>query len=463
VEVVMPLFVRHPLDLANCRCRHCGLGEHAVKIGLIAMSGVRAWDPELLELGLSMPGFVERKEVIAQLPSLGLLTLAGLTPQSDEISYHEIFDYSSAIPPEDDFDLIAISSFTAQIEDAYRLADHYRQTGRKVVLGGLHVSALPDEARSHADAIVVGEAEETWPRVVEDARLGRLQPVYRSARPWKLSESPIPRFDLLDPAKYNRITVQTSRGCPWKCEFCASSILIAPRYQTKPVERVIEEIRRIKSIWARPFIEFADDNTFVQHSYSKRLMRALIPEKIRFFTETDISFGDDEELISLARDAGCRQVLIGLESPSTQGLNGMELHANWKLRQQDRYLAAIHRIQSAGITVNGCFILGLDGQTTEVFEQILEFVRQAGLYEVQITLQTPFPGTPLYDRLRKEGRLFQDRFWEKCTLFDLTHEPSGMTSQDLRSGLISVSQSLYSEEATRERRGRFFRQISKPV
>ncbi|MDB5391496.1 MAG: putative methyltransferase [Planctomycetaceae bacterium] len=430
-----------------------------MRIGFIAMSGVRAWDAELLALGLSMPGFVERKEVIAQLPSLGLLTLAGLTPASDDLSYHEIFDYSQQPPPDDDFDLVAISSFTAQIEDAYRLADHYRSLGVRVVLGGLHVSSLPDEALAHADAIIVGEAEEVWPQLLHDARTDTLRPIYRPTRPWSLADSPIPRFELLDPDKYNRITIQTSRGCPWKCDFCASSILIAPHYETKPVPNVLAEIRRIKSIWNRPFIEFADDNTFVNKAYSKSLMRALIPEGLRFFTETDVSFGDDLELIALARDAGCKQVLIGLESPVASGLNGMELHSNWKLKQLDRYQRAIDRIQSAGITVNGCFILGLDGHTPAVFDAVVEFVKQSGLYEVQVTVQTPFPGTPLYNRLQREGRLFTDRFWEKCTLFDQTHHPTGMTSAELRAGLIQVSQSLYNESATHQRRERFFEQL----
>lgn len=339
------------------------VNQGPLRIAMIAMSGVRAWDTELLALGLSMPGFVERKEVIAQLPSLGLLTLAGLTPSTDHVSYHEIFDCSLDSPPAGPFDLVVISSFTAQIGDAYELADDYRRRGMPVVLGGLHVSSLPDEAIQHADAICIGEAEEVWPRLIEDVRAGTLQQIYRPTRPWCLSDSPIPRFELLDPAKYNRITVQTSRGCPWSCDFCASSILIAPRYQTKPVAKVIAEIRRIKSIWRRPFIEFADDNTFVDHCHSKELMRALIPENIRFFTETDISFANDPELIALARDAGCRQVLIGLESPSLKGLDGMERRSNWKLKQFDDYAKAIDRIQSAGITVNGCFILGLDGHT----------------------------------------------------------------------------------------------------
>lgn len=435
-----------------------------LKIGFIAMSGVRAWDVELLALGLSMPGFVERKEVIAQLPSLGLLTLAGLTPDTDELSYHEIFDFTHESPPDGPFDLVAISSFTAQIEDAYRLADHYRRLGTRVVLGGLHVSSLPDEASPHADAIIVGEAEEVWPRLLADARVGALQQIYRPTRQWNLADSPMPRFELLDPAKYNRITVQTSRGCPWKCDFCASSILIAPRYQTKPVAQVVAEIRKIKSIWHRPFIEFADDNTFVHKGYSKQLMRALIPEGIRFFTETDISFADDPELIALAHDAGCKQVLIGLESPNLTGLDGLELQSNWKLKQHDRYLGAIDRIQSAGITVNGCFILGLDGHTPAVFDAVVEFVKESGLYEVQVTVQTPFPGTPLYRRLRGANRLFADRFWEKCTLFDQTHHPLGMTSAELRAGLIHVSQSLYNEEVTGQRRKRFFdRLTSRPA
>lgn len=432
-----------------------------MKIGFIAMSGVRAWDAELLALGLSMPGFVERQEVIAQLPSLGLLTLAGLTPDTDEMSYFEFFDFKKDAPPEGDFDLIAISSFTAQIEETYLLADHFRRRGIRVVLGGLHVSSLPEEAQAHADAIVIGEAEEVWPQVIEDARRGTLQPMYRPTRPWNLADSPMPRFELLDPRKYNRITIQTTRGCPWKCDFCASSILITPKYQTKPIAKVVEEIRRIRSIWPRPFIEFADDNTFVDKSHSKELMRALIPEGIRFFTETDLSFADDPELIELAHDAGCKQVLIGFESPDASGLDGLELRSNWKLKQYDRYLRSIDRIQSAGITVNGCFILGLDGQTPAVFDSVLNFVKQSGLFDVQITVQTPFPGTPLYDRLLQEGRLFEERFWEKCTLFDQTHHPTGMTSGELRAGLIRVSQSLYNEETTGARRKRFFNQITR--
>lgn len=432
-----------------------------MKIGFLALSGLRAWDQELLELGLSMPGFVERKEVIAQLPSLGLLTLAALTPAEHRVSYHEIFDLAQTELPPDAFDLVAISSFTAQMEEAYRVADSYRQRGVRVILGGLHVSSMPDEALEHADAIVVGEAEEVWPILVGDASRGRLERVYRPTRPYRLVDAPIPRYELLDPSRYNRITLQTSRGCPWQCDFCASSILIAPRYQKKPIENVVAEVRRIKSIWPRPFLEFADDNTFVDKAHSKALLGALIPEDVRFFTETDLSFADDLELVRLARHAGCRQVLIGFESPDSSGLDGLELQANWKWKQAGRAVEAIQRIQSEGVTVNGCFVLGLEGQTPAVFDELLRFVEKSGLYDIQVTVQTPFPGTPLYRRLRAAGRLHAERFWEKCTLFDLTHEPSHMTSSELRAGLIQVSQALYSESATRLRHQRFFDQLSR--
>ena len=143
-----------------------------------------------------------------------------------------------------------------------------------------------------------------------------------------LRDAPMPRFDLLDPEKYNRITVQTSRGCPHRCEFCASSVLLTPRYKLKPVEKVLGEIHAIKRLWSRPFIEFADDNSFVHVDHYKRLLRALEPEGLRWFTEADIRVAEDDELLGLMRDSGCQQVLIGLESPRGSGLGGLELKAD---------------------------------------------------------------------------------------------------------------------------------------
>ena len=428
-----------------------------MKLGLIALSGTRAYSRELTELGLTLPGFVERSKVIATLPSLGLLTLAGLTPDDVDIEYHEIPDIELMPELPGEFDVVALSSFTAQIKDAYRLADQFRDAGTLVVLGGLHVSAVPAEAAQHADSIVIGEGEPSWPAVLDDLRRDRLQPLYDSrTRPFDLSQAPMPRIELLDISRYNRLTVQTQRGCPFRCDFCAASIRISPTYKLKPVAKVIAEIQRIKQLWPRPFIEFADDNSFVNKKHSKNLMRALACEGVRWFTETDVSVADDDELLGLMRDSGCEQVLIGLESPSAADLHGVEQAANWKARQVDQYLTAIERIQSRGITVNGCFVLGLDRAGPDSFDAIWRFVRESGLFEVQITVQTPFPGTPLYDRLRREGRLLYEDAWERCTLFDVTFQPTDMTVAELEAGLRDLGARLYSAESTRERRRKFF-------
>jgi radical SAM superfamily enzyme YgiQ (UPF0313 family) len=427
------------------------------KIGFIAMSGVRAHNEELTKLGLTLPGFVDRNRIIASLPSLGLLTLAGLTPRRFDVEYHEIADLwkSDALP--EDFDLVAISTFTAQLKEAWEVADFYKSRGIPVVMGGIPASSLPEETKEHCASVVIGEGEPVWPEVLDDLERGGLKPFYvQSPRgQFDLRDAPMPRFDLLDPARYNRITVQTSRGCPHRCDFCASSILLTPRYKLKPVEKVMAEIREIKKIWSRPFIEFADDNSFVHREHYKRLLRELEREKLRWFTEADINVARDGELLGLMRDSGCQQVLIGLESPRRTSLDGVEQNANFKLRQRDNYLAAIQRIQSYGITVNGCFILGLDGDTPEVFDEVLNFVKESGLYEVQVTFLTAFPGTPLYQRLKQEGRVIREEAWELCTLFDINFIPRNMTVAELQSGFLHLVKRLYSAEETNERRRRF--------
>ncbi|MFP5237278.1 MAG: B12-binding domain-containing radical SAM protein [Acidobacteriota bacterium] len=427
-----------------------------MKLGLIAMSGVRAHNPELTALGLTLPGFVERSRVIASLPSLGLLTLAGLTSRDIDLRYLEVPDLANVNGVPEEFDAVAISSFSAQIWEAYELADRYRALGAKVILGGLHVSAVPDEAQVHADAIVIGEGEPLWPALIADLRSGRLRQIY-DARPmsFDLSQSPMPRFDLLDIDRYNRLTVQTQRGCPFRCEFCAASIRISPTYKIKPVQRVMDEIRAIKALWKRPFIEFADDNTFVNKQHSKELMRVLAGEDVRWFTESDLSVADDDELLQRMRDAGCAEVLIGFEGTCFSAIDGVEQRSNWKAKRVDGYLDAIRRIQDHGIRVNACFVLGLDGTATESFERTWQFVRESAPYDVQITVQTAFPGTPLYERLKREGRILRENAWELCTLFDVNFQPARMSAAELESGLRELGSRIYSEEFTHWRRAQF--------
>jgi radical SAM superfamily enzyme YgiQ (UPF0313 family) len=433
-----------------------------MKIGLLALSGIRAHDPELLELGLTLPGFVERSKQVAALPSLGLLYLAAVTPPGadgeHELLYREAPSADEQLPELDDCDLVAISTFSAQAAEAYAIADRLRARGVRVAIGGLHATARPVEAAHHADYVCVGEGEHVWPAIVRAAEAGEGARVFRAAdfAPVDVATLPVPRYDLLGAREYNRFTVQTSRGCPWRCDFCASTVMLSQRYRRRPVADVVRDVRAVLALRPDAFIEFADDNTFVDKGWGKELLRALAPLDVKWFTETDISVADDPELLDLLAASGCRQLLIGLESPDAGALHGIELHADFKARRASDYGRAIRAIQARGITVNGCFILGLDHHGPDVFARVLDFALTHALYEVQITALTAFPGTPLLERLEAEGRVLQRGRWELCTLFDVNHEPGGMTPDELRAGLRWLSARLYSEGGVRARRRRFF-------
>ncbi len=430
------------------------------RVALVAMSGVRVKDQELLSLGMTLPGFVDRSRVIASLPSLSLLTLAAHSPPHWEPVYFEVDELNESTETQfekGNFDLVAISSFSARILDAYKLSDRLRSKGGKVVLGGLHVSALPNEAALHADAIVQGEAEVIWPQLLKDFEQGRLSQRYSSFNNQKLIPSfqhmPTPRYDLLDIEKYNRLTLQTSRGCPLHCHFCAASRTISA-YRLKSIEQVDRELEAIFKIWDRPFIELADDNTFVNKKWSRDLVKLFKRRPMKWFTETDISVADDPELLELLSESNCAQVLIGFESAVPESLTGID-RGDWKRAQYDGYFEKIDRIQSYGISVNGCFMLGLDSDDENVFELTESFVKDSALSEVQITLLTPFPGTDLYRSFLKEGRLLKEIFWDQCTLFDVTFEPARMSVETLRDGFRSLMRSLYSDERVADRKKSF--------
>ncbi|MGJ8698276.1 MAG: radical SAM protein [Verrucomicrobiaceae bacterium] len=433
-------------------------------LGLIAISGLRVCDSEFLAKGLTFPSLGNRAKQIEALPSLGLLTLAGLTPPEIKIEYLEVRDVDLDNLPHH-FDAVALSTLTATAKESYRLAARFREIGTTVILGGLHATLNPLEAQEHVDCLAIGEGEVIWPQMMTDLLANKLQPTYNAQAlgPFDFANSPTPRFDLLQPDRYPRFTVQTQRGCPLSCEFCAASMRLSPKFRVKPVDRVIAEIRLLKDLYQRPFIEFADDNTFVDKRHGKALMRALAKEDVRWFTESDVSVADDEDLLKMIRDAGCQQILIGFESPNFTALDGVEKNSNWKARRTDRYLRAVETIQKHGITVNGCFIFGMDGDGPESFGNVLDFVEKSGLYDVQMTYLTPFPGTPLHQRLTEEGRILVQNASETCTLFDINFQPDSMSVEELRAGYLNLLPRIYGEEFVAQRYRNFRQHLRRKI
>lgn len=230
-------------------------------------------------------------------------------------------------------------------------------------------------------------------------------------------------------------------------------------YRKRLPAAVRRDIEALIQLYRRPFIEFADDNTFVDKDWGKRLCCEIAPLNVQWFTETDVTVSDDPELLTAMFEAGCRQVLIGFESPDSQSLRGVELRTDFKARQADRNREAVARIQSHGIAVNACFVLGFDGHGPDVFENILTFVKETQPFDVQITVLTPFPGTPLYDRLLAEGRIIQPGRWDLCTLFDVNFLPKNMSAEELRRGLYWLAEKLYNQPATQARQCRFFNRV----
>jgi radical SAM superfamily enzyme YgiQ (UPF0313 family) len=362
-------------------------------------------------------------------PGLGLTTVAALCPPDVEAQVRILDDEFEEIDFHDRPDLAGISLLTYSARRGYQIARQFRQRGVPVVLGGSHVTACPDEARQEAEAIVIGEAEDTWPQLLRDFQSGTMKPVYRSTNQASLQNQPMARRDLLRPQNYITVnTIQASRGCPFNCEFCSIAALFGHKTRCRPVEEVIAEI---KTFAGRYFV-FNDDNLGQEHEYYKSLFTQLIPLQKKWLSNASWNIVQDTELLKLLQQSGCCGLFIGFESiQAQQGVRKTGAAANGDADRRLLYTEVVRKLHRSGIAVMGAFIFGFDNDNERVFARTLEFARQSRLDAAQINLLVPYPGTPLYARLKQEGRLCEQD-WNWYRSWHVCFEPKQMSRQVLQ-------------------------------
>jgi radical SAM superfamily enzyme YgiQ (UPF0313 family) len=385
----------------------------------------------------------------AGLVSLGLSTVAALTPPDWEV----VINDARVAPVDFDqkVDLVGITGYTAEIPSTYAIADEFRKRGVPVVLGGVHVSALPSEALEHADAVIIGEAEGIWEKLLVDFAAGAMQPTYRSEKFCSMEQMKIPRRDLLDRNMYTSFnTLQATRGCPFDCDFCAVTGVFGRKFRTRPVEHVLNEIRTFDT---KDFF-FADDNICGEPDYAKELFRQLIPLKKKWGGQTSITFAKDDELLNLYAKSGGRYAFIGLETLSQENLQ--DINKSWN--KAIDYKEAIRKIHRAGINIIGGFIFGLDNDDPSVFRRTFDFILKTGIAAAQFHILTPFPGTRLYTRMEEEGRII-DRDWSKYHTSEVVFQPAKMTVSELQDGYNWIFRRTYSSRSILSRVFRSLRGI----
>jgi len=387
---------------------------------------VSPWDSRRLRYRSSL-------SFLISYPPLTLPTLAALVPLELNAEIVVFDEISDKVLPDGAFDIVGITVISSESTRAYEIADHYRESGAFVVLGGYHVSFLPDEALEHADAIVTGEGLAAWPKLLRDFAAGVPGRVYNDGDA-TISDRPFPMREILKSRAYAPIdTIIASNGCPNNCAFC--SIKKLANYSNRPVDEVIKELRSLR----RRNVVFYDPNFFVNRPYVLELMKAMQPLRLRWGATATIGFGFDSELMEAARKAGCNGVLIGFESLNTAALRG----ANKKFCNPESYRHAIENIHRHRITINGTFVLGLDEDTEEDLLALPDRIRELGIDLPIYFILTPTPGNSLYYEMKAQGRILTDD-WSRYTQADVVFQPQKMTPEQLQTLYYRAWRKTYS-------------------
>jgi len=366
-------------------------------------------------------------------PPMGLMTVAAVTPPEHQVG---ILDENvTEIDFDEDVDLVGISAMTATAPRAYEVAKRFRKRGVKVVLGGVHPSLVPSEAAEFADAVAIGEAEGTWRRILADAEKGGLERFYKSDSYPAASAIPAPRYDLLPRNTYwLKSMVQTTRGCPFNCNFCSVTRFFGGTFRSRPVRDVI---RQVRSLGAK-FVGFVDDNIVGDANYAGSLFKALARERVYWAGQASINVVRDRALLRLLRRSGCKGLFVGFESVSEASIREMGKSHN-KVKE---YKEAVKILHDHGITVEGAFIFGFDSDDESVFERTLQFCFDSGIDLVQFAILTPFPGTRLFRKLDREGRILTYD-WSKYNMSNVVFRPRRMSPERLREGWLDAYRKFY--------------------
>ncbi len=384
-----------------------------------------------------------------RIPCLSLLRVAALTPPGWEISVMD--ERVEAIDFDAEADLVGITAMTCTAKRAYQIADGFRARGIPVVMGGIHASSLPEEALEHCDSVVVGEAELLWPQVVRGVEEGRLARIYRHTGGLPALEN-LPRadWDLYRGKGYLPVHfIETTRGCPLDCEFCAVTTFFGGHYRSRPLEDVLGELRGLRPFEGfvmKNMVFFVDDNIVGNRAYTREFLTRISGLGLRWLAHASVNLANDSEILELCRRSGCMGVLIGFETLSAETMRSI----GRKSRLRMDYLDAIQKIHDHGIGVDGSFVFGFDTDDEGVFDRTLDFVTRARIEVPYFSVLTPYPGTRLHARLSREGRILS----QDWSLYDTSHvviRPARLCPEQLQEGYFRVFREAYSKQRMGER------------
>ncbi len=369
-------------------------------------------------------------------PSLSLAALAAVTPDNFQIALCD--ENIERLDPGVAVDLVAITAMTPQAPRAYAIADLFRAKGIPVVMGGFHASVLPEEALEHVDSVVVGEGEAVWPRLLDDFQNGSMAPLYSAQRLVAMADIPTARRALFAGKRYLLTnTLQTTRGCPFECEFCSVTSFYGRNYRTRPVANVLAELTELRK--KNSFAFFVDDNLVANRSYALELFTGMKGMGFKWLSHAPIDFGRDPELLRAAGESGCIGLFVGFESLNQETLAAMGKVTN----RATSYLNDAKAFRDHGIGILGSFVLGSDGDSPDIFPRILAFCEEARLESAIFPILTPYPGTEVRRRLELEGRIVSNA-WEDYDMGHVTFLPRGMTAGELQEGHDFLNRSFYS-------------------